>query len=47
MHEAVDVAGREDEAAAELERVLAEAVLAVAAGMGAVSRREVIEANEV
>ena len=47
MHEAVDVAGSEDKAAAELERMLAEAVLPMAAGTCAVSRREVIGANEV
>jgi len=47
MHEAVDVAGSEDKAAAELERMLAEAVLPMAAGTRAVSGREVIGANEV
>ena len=47
MDKAVDIAGAEDEAAAELERVLAEAVLAHADGFGALAGAGVVRPQEV
>jgi len=45
--EAVDVAGAEDEGAAELERIAAEFVLVVARGAGALAALEIVAAEEV
>jgi len=47
VHEAVNVAGSEDEAAAELQRIFAQLVLAVAAGFGALAGFEVVFAEEM
>jgi hypothetical protein len=45
--ESVDVAGAEDEGAAELEGIAAEFVLVVAGGFGAVAALEIVAAEEV
>jgi hypothetical protein len=45
--EAVDVAGAEDEGAAELERIAAELVLVVAGGTGAFAALKIVTAEEV
>lgn len=47
MGEEVAVAGREDEAAAQLKRVLTRSVLAVAGGAGSPAGDEIVEAEEV
>ena len=47
MSEAVEVAGAEDEGAAELEGVAAEFVLVVAGGAGALAALEIVAAEEV
>jgi hypothetical protein len=45
--EAVDIAGAEDEGAAELEGIAAEFVLVVAGGFGALAALEIVAAEEV
>jgi len=45
VREAIDVSRREDEAAAELKRILAELVLAVSGGLGAIAALEIVAAS--
>jgi len=45
--ESVDVAGAEDEGAAELEGIAAEFVLVVAGGFGALAAFEIVAAEEM
>jgi hypothetical protein len=47
MGEAIDVAGAEDEGAAELEGIATEFVLAVAGGFGAFAALEIVAAEQV
>ena len=47
MREAIDISRREDKRAAELEGILAELVLMMAGGAGAIAALEIVAANEM